>query len=156
MEYVVREAAAADTDAMLRLLPRLAAFELPPGRTAEELWHGDAELLRGWLAGEQPHCVALVATRADGDGAILGLTLSTLRPEILSGRPSAHLEVLAVADEAEGHGVGRALMQATERMLRERGALTVSLHVFARNTRARRLYERMGYSGELIRYTKPL
>jgi DNA-binding transcriptional ArsR family regulator len=43
---------------------------------------------------------------------------------------------------------------AIERDVRARGALSMSLHVFARNTRARAVYERAGYSGELMRYIK--
>jgi ribosomal protein S18 acetylase RimI-like enzyme len=36
------------------------------------------------------------------------------------------------------------------------GALTMTLHVFAANTRARGLYENTGYDGELMRYIKHL
>jgi RimJ/RimL family protein N-acetyltransferase len=38
--------------------------------------------------------------------------------------------------------------------MRKLGARSISLHVFASNSRARAVYERLGYSGELIRYIK--
>jgi ribosomal protein S18 acetylase RimI-like enzyme len=98
----------------------------------------------------------LAHVAVDANNAVLGLSLVRLREEMLSHEPSAHLEVLAVAREAEGKGIGRALIVAAENAAQERGALTMTLHVFANNTRARHVYEELGYSGEIIRYIKEL
>ncbi len=149
----IRAATAADGAAMLELLPRLADFEIPAHREPRHLYQDDEALLRRWLGGRAPECRVLVAV--DGD-ALLGLTLTTLQPEPLSHRPGAHLEVIAVAAGAEGRGVGRALMDAAESQALEEGAEFMTLHVLSANTRARALYERCGYSGELLRYIKPL
>ena len=154
MRYTIREAASHDAEAMLALLPRLAAFEVPARRVAEDLWRGDERMLRAWLAGDAPDCILRVAAGAD-DG-VLGLCLTRLRPELLSAEPSAHLEVLAVAATAEGRGIGRALIVDAEARAGERGARSMTLHVFAANERARGVYEGLGYDGELIRYIKPL
>jgi len=67
-----------------------------------------------------------------------------------------HLEVLALAKSAEGFGIATALMDEVERLARNRGAKSVTLHVFANNTKARDLYERKGFEGELIRCIKHL
>ncbi|SLN37977.1 GNAT family N-acetyltransferase [Oceanibacterium hippocampi] len=150
----VRDSGPDDLDAVLAILPRLAAFELPPKRVAEDLWRHDAALLRAKVAGERPDCHVRVAEGEDG--ALLGVAILTLRPEPMSGAPSAHLEVLAVAEGAEGRGVGRALMEATEAVAAGHGARSVTLHVFANNDRARRLYERVGYASEIHRYIKHL
>jgi ribosomal protein S18 acetylase RimI-like enzyme len=61
-----------------------------------------------------------------------------------------------VRDDAEGQGIGKALIQTIEQAVRQQGALSVTLHVFATNTRARAVYERLGYTGELMRYIKHL
>jgi ribosomal protein S18 acetylase RimI-like enzyme len=90
------------------------------------------------------------------DGTILGVAIARLREELLSHAPSAHLEALAVRDDAEGQGIGRALMQAMEQEVQAHGADSMTLHVFSTNTRARAVYERLGYAGELIRYIKHL
>jgi ribosomal protein S18 acetylase RimI-like enzyme len=45
---------------------------------------------------------------------------------------------------------------AAENAAQERGALTMTLHVFANNTCARHVYEELGYSGEILRYIKDL
>ena len=55
-----------------------------------------------------------------------------------------------------GKGIGRRLLAASEAAARERGAETMTLHVFESNRRARRLYESADYSPELLRYIKPI
>jgi ribosomal protein S18 acetylase RimI-like enzyme len=125
-----------DCEAILALFPRLASFELPNGRNPDHLWGGDAEMLRNWATAGNNDCLVHVAR--ESDGTIVGVTMVSLRPEMLSHSPSAHLEAIAVAEIAEGSGVGQALMEAAEAGARERGALSMSLHVFATNARARR------------------
>ncbi len=139
---------------MLALFPRLAAFSLPPERRPEDLWEGDADLLRRWSTGAVPQCLVYVAV--DSDARIVGVAMAQLREELLSHEPSAHLEVVAVDDRVEGQGVGRRLIEAIEQAVQARGARSLTLHVFARNTRARGVYERLGFTGELIRYVKYL
>ena len=153
MSIRVEAAEPQDCEAMLELFPRLASFELPNGRNPGHLWGGDAEMLRDWARTGKYDCLVHVAK--DSNGVIVGVTMVTLGPELLSDAPSAHLEVIAVAENAEGRGVGKALLDAAETGARERGALSMSLHVFATNARARRVYERAGYDEELIRCIKP-
>src|SRR5690349_15183143 len=154
MSYRIRPATPTDVDTILDLFPRLAAFELPANRSAEDLWRRDAELLRSWSMGQAPQCMVHVAV--DRQQAILGIAMAQLREELLSHAPSAHLEVIVVRDDAEGQGIGKALIATVEQAVREQGARSVTLHVFAANARARAVYERLGYSGELIRYIKHL
>jgi ribosomal protein S18 acetylase RimI-like enzyme len=140
-------------DAIVALMPRLAEFDLPASRNPRHLWEHDAEMFREWLRGEND---CLVHAAVDDDGKVLGFTMVSLRPELLSHEPSAHLEAIALEPAAEGRGIAQALLAEAEASARARGALTMTLHVFAVNERARRLYERAGYDGELMRYIKPL
>jgi ribosomal protein S18 acetylase RimI-like enzyme len=153
-DYKIRVATAADDEAMLALMPRLSAFQIPESRTPEHLWRDDARLLREWIGGGAEDCLVHVAEGSAG--AILGLALVSLRPELLSHEPSAHLEAIAVADGAEGKGIGQALLAAAEEDAGRNGARTMTLNVFSTNTRARQFYERSGYDGELIRYIKAI
>jgi GNAT superfamily N-acetyltransferase len=137
---------------MLELFPRLASFDLPDNRNPKHLWADDARMLTDWAAGNRDDCFVLVAK--DEEDRVLGVAIVTLKPELLSHAPSAHLEALVVADNAEGQGVGGSLLAAAEEEARQRGALSMTLHVFALNQRARKVYERAGYDGELIRYIK--
>ncbi|MEZ4455767.1 MAG: GNAT family N-acetyltransferase [Gemmatimonadales bacterium] len=150
----IREGAPADRDAVVALLPRLAAFDLPPNRVPAHLWEGDAELVRRWAAGDEPDCLVHLAVEADG--SVAGAAVTRMRPELLSHEPSAHLEALVVREGAEGRGIGGALMAAVEAGVRSRGARTLTLHVFRTNERARALYARLGFDCELLRYLKQL
>ena len=152
MAFTIRDATIDDGDAMLRLLPRLGSFDIPESRVRRHLWMHDDELLRRWLAGDADSCQVTVAVSETGE--IAGLSIVTLRPELLSLEPSAHLEAIAVADGAEGQGIGQALLQAAESRARQSGALSMSLHAFATNKRACAFYEKSGYYAELRRYTK--
>ena len=150
----IRPATPDDLDAMLAILPRLAEFKLPPNRKAVDLWQGDADTLRTWAADGSDALRVLVADH-EGTG-VVGVALVRLQPEFMSGAPSAHLEAIAVATVADGHGVGRRLLEAAEDEATRGGALSMTLHVFANNERARSVYDRSGYDGELLRYVKPL
>ena len=149
----VQEAESTDYEDLLELFPRLAAFDLPQNRNPDHLWGGDAEILKDWAAGKRDDCLVHVAKNEAGK--VLGVAMVTMRPELLSHAPSAHLEALVVAENAEGQGVGSALLASVEEEAQQRGALSMSLTVFARNQRARKVYERAGYDGELLRYIKP-
>ncbi|MEM7762744.1 MAG: N-acetyltransferase [Pseudomonadota bacterium] len=150
----VRDARIEDRAAVLELLPSLADFDLPSHRNPEHLWRGDAALVEQHLAGESESTFLLIAETASVP--VAGLALTTLKPELLSGAPSAHLEALAVSQGQRGLGLGRQLLQATQLRAKVEGAQSLTLHVFASNTRARSVYEAAGFEGELLRYTKIL
>ncbi len=152
MNYTIRDATPDEIEKIIPLLPRLADFEVPNGRDPRFLWEGDADLLRQWAQGTAPNCLVKVAV-SDNDDA-LGTAITTMREELLNHEPSAHLEVLVVDPQADGQGIGKALLRETELAVRKRGAQSLSLHVFANNKRARHVYEKMGFNGELIRYIK--
>lgn len=150
-QFAIRTADNRDGDAILAMMPRLAEFEVPATRNPEHLWKDDAKMLRRWLDGEE-ECLVHVAI--DDAQNVLGFSMVRLRSELLSKEPSAHLEAIAVDRSAEGMGVGKALLAAAENDSKALGALTMTLHVFAVNARARAVYERAGYDGELMRYIK--
>ena len=57
---------------------------------------------------------------------------------------TAHVHDIAVLPEAQGGGVGKALMERFEEVLRERGVKSYGLEVMAGNDAARAFYERLG------------
>ena len=152
MQFTIREATSDDLPKMRPLFPRLANFELPAHRNSDDLWQGDLELLERWERGEAPACFVLVAV--DETAQVLGVSMTSMREEFMSHEPSAHLEVLSVADGAEGYGIGGTLIEKTEAIAKERGALSITLHVFGNNKRARGLYKHVGFDEELIRCIK--
>ena len=96
----------------------------------------------------------LVATDAH-DNAI-AVAMYTLKPELLSSAPSAHLEAIAVHPEHARNGIARQLIDACSGGARRQGATCMSLNVFSSNVRARALYKACGFDEELVRCYKPL
>ena len=154
MNYIntYRPAEPDDYDALLKLLPQLADFDIPVRRFANNLWEGDAQLLKSVLDRETQVTFAEVAV--DSSNQIAGLILVTMRDEILSHEPSAHLEAIVVSPSARGQGLGRRLLQRAEDRVKELGAKTLTLHVFANNQRARSLYRSHGFDEEMLRCIK--
>lgn len=153
MDYSIRAGTPADAPKIIALLPRLADFEVPTNRNPDHLWQGDCTLVEQWANGDRPEVDVAVAV---SDNKVVGIAVISAKKEMLSGEPSVHLESLAIDSTAEGKGVGAALMRETESIAMKRGARSISLHVFAANSRARALYEKSGFDGELLRYYKPL
>ena len=142
-----------DVDGIVSIMPRLADFKVPENRNPDHLWQGDLQLLNEWAAGNRNDVDVCVASTVD---KVVGVAMCSARKELLSSEPSVHLEVLALAKSAEGFGIATALTDEVERLARNRGAKSVTLHVFANNTKARALYERKGFESELIRCIKHL
>ena len=91
---------------------------------------------------------ALVLVGVDDDGTVLGGITYVGRPGPLASidRPDqAELRMLAVAPEAQGRGVGTALVQACLHQAHAEAKREVMLHTAASMRRAQRLYERLGF-----------
>ncbi|WP_035804956.1 GNAT family N-acetyltransferase [Kitasatospora mediocidica] len=132
-------------------------FPLAAHRILADLVRGGAAL--GWLDPPSPDEVAalltdvLAATR-DGDGALraayrdgrlvgLGYWLRYSRP---THRPHADLEKLAVAGDAHGHGIGRALTAALIADARTAGIEVLTLDARGDNANALHLYRSLGFT----------
>ena len=153
MAITIRPAVPADRAFVVGLAERLANFDPAPWRTRSELVAGDRRALEGWFDAPGEGEAMLIA---EIDGMPSGCAYLLGAIDYFTGDSHGHLSVLAVSDEAEGRGVGSALLDACESWARARGSDRLTLHAMVANTRARHLYERRGYVGELIRYVKLL
>ncbi|MEO6546729.1 MAG: GNAT family N-acetyltransferase, partial [Ferruginibacter sp.] len=68
----------------------------------------------------------------------------------------AHIADVIVAPEGSGKGIGALLMEKAEEWARSQGYHWLTLSVFAQNTRARELYERLGFGPDIMKYVKSL
>jgi len=157
-DFKIRNAVFGDIESIIALLPRLADFEIPEGREADELWAGDQAMMLAWANAEREDISVFVATANDTNGkdSIVGLSAVSWRNDVHSGKSSAHLEVLALDKAVEGQGLGRRLLETAEQHAIENNASSITLHVYAVNGRARKLYEKIGFEVEVIRYNKNL
>jgi ribosomal protein S18 acetylase RimI-like enzyme len=131
----VRRAGAEDAADIARLLRdfNLEYDEPTPG--VEELTRRIGRLLE---ADE----IAVLLAGAGPDG----LSLFRFRPGIWSAGAETYLQELYVVPALRRRGIGRALLEATIELARERGADGIDLNTGETDTGARALYESMGFS----------
>ena len=104
------------------------------------------------VAGRADRTTVLVAVEG---GRILGTNTLELDRRVDEGDDhregrrlppeEAHIRMLAVAPDAQGRGIGRALMDEAIRIARDRGKTVMSLNTTERMTVAQRMYEAMGF-----------
>lgn len=94
---------------------------------------------------DDPHEIMLCAVR---DGKILGLARTVMRGNagdaVTLSRVRAVMEELAVLPQAQGMGIGTALLYASEAEAKRRGAEFLELMVWSFNKSAMRFYESAG------------
>ena len=138
---------------MLDLADRLVSFDVPAWRPKAELIEGDRRALEEWFdIPKQDEAMYI----AELDGRPAGCAYLVTLIDYFNQRPHAHLSVLAVSKEAEGNGVGSALLDRSVAWAKERSSDRLTLSALVTNARARELYERKGFGGEYIRYVLPL
>ena len=152
---MIRPAVASDRSFVLNLASRLVdGFDAPRHRTKPELIEGDRRALEAWFDNPSKEGEAMLIAELDGQPAGVAYLVTLI--DYFIERPHAHLSVLAVEKQAEGKGVGSALLEACQQWARSRGSDRLTLSALVTNNRARALYERKGFGGEYIRYVLPL
>lgn len=133
------------------------SLRMLPDRTASPR---DPETFRAYFEQMSPasllNAPGSVAFVGELQGVVAGVISAHLDVDYFTNHPRLYVDTLAVADAAEGRGVGRALMAFIEDKGKEMGCREVVLDVFANNERAREFYERCGYTADHVRMAKPL
>ena len=153
MSVTIRKSDPKDTEAIFSLLPRLADFPLPEGRSPEDIIRKTASLVAEALQGSSGDAELLVAAE---DQTVIGFVLLQTRNDFFTGEPHGYVADLAVKKEVEGRGVGRLLLEASEHWARRRGYRRIVLHALSGNERAKGIYEKFGFKQDTIQYAKML
>ena len=137
----VRHAVVDDAEAIERVRTdtwRAAYRGLMPDALLDGLGY-DATRRRAIMGALPPHQFALVA---EVDGTVVGFCLGgrSRTTDPFGGEVYA----IYVLPEQQGHGVGRALLQAGAKELVDRGFPAMIVWVLRENAPSRRFYERMG------------
>ena len=156
MDVRIRKARKADLDAVVALIPRLRSFGSQWLRPADSLDRAEAEAIAHAVTSPPEGGVVLIAESPAIVGRVAGFAFAETSVDYFTREKHGHLAIIAVHAEAEGMGVGRKLLQAVEAWSTRRGYRFITLNVFAENERARRVYERAGYSQDTIRYAKEI
>lgn len=146
----VRPARAGDADFILGLVPRFVDFDLPSWRSRTEIARLFADEVRAALDDG-----AEIVIAEDETGEPLGF-IHVHRQTDLSGCVRAHIGDIAVAELAEGRGVGRALITQAEHWALQRGYGLLGLTALAGNERARQIYKHLGFVEDTVTLVKPV
>jgi len=137
MSSSIRNATAADLDALVRLLGVLFSIEADFRADPARQRRGLEQML------EDPERRAVLV--AERGGAVIGMATAQLVISTAEGAPSAVVEDVVIEAAERGRGAGRALLEAIEAWARSRGATRMQLLADRENVAALRFYERMGW-----------
>lgn len=158
----IRPAIPSDESFLVDLIPRLRAFGPGPLRPPEAMDRAEQDAVRSALASPSSETLLLVAEIVGATSRVgptpmrAGLALGEAHTDYFTGEQHGHLAILAVAEAAEGKGVGQSLMVAVEEWARDRGYRFLTLNVFDGNHRAKAIYAKAGYRPDAVKYLKEL
>ena len=138
----VVEADLEDEGQVARLFVILDAYARGPGGQNAPLLPEARENL-GPLLRSHPMAFVLFGRLA---GEIVGAAVCVWTVGTFTGRFGLNLHDFSVLPEAQGRGVGTALLEEMQRRAEARGASKLTLEVVGTNAAAQRLYERFGFA----------
>ena len=153
VETVVRDYRTSDRSAILGLSERFTEFELPSWRAKREVDEANREAIAAALDATAARSVVLVADR---NGAFAGFIHLLAKTDYFTKEDVGYVADIAVHPDHEGVGVAGRLLEAGQAWAKGQGLKTLTLQVFDGNDRAARLYEKHGFTREVVQYTKSL
>jgi GNAT superfamily N-acetyltransferase len=148
-EITLRPGTAEDVPSLLSLMDAVLAWLVTHGRS--EQWGTTPFSQVPGFSARVAHWVAQgVITVAERDGRCVGVLAAapTTPPRVPAGMvPEGSMFVYTVLSDrgSEGRGVGRALLNAAERLATERGCPAVALDHWAGSAELARIYDDYGY-----------
>jgi ribosomal protein S18 acetylase RimI-like enzyme len=150
----IRPADAGDDAFILSLVERFVGFDLPKWRKKSECAAGIRRDIKQALENLPPGEAVFIAEDARGER--VGFMRLQKTRDFFSGKPNCHISDLAVAHGHDGQGIGGALLDHAQAWAKKQRCSLLTLAVFPGNTRARALYERVGFGEDLLRMAKHL
>jgi ribosomal protein S18 acetylase RimI-like enzyme len=151
---IIRHATRDDTDFILSLVPRFVAFELPKGRRKRDCIATIHTDIDNALRNVPPSERFFISENAQGERT--GFLRVQVQRDFFTESRNCHVSDLAVAPSHDGHGIGGALLDHACAWAKANRCKRLTLSVFPGNARARALYERHGFTLDLLRMTRPL
>lgn len=150
----LRPFAPSDVNFIESLIPRFSEFDLPAWRQRDEIDNTNLASLKKAMDTPEPGSAIFIAE--DEAGKRAGFLHLQTQTDYFNGEKIAYISDLAVDSAFEGQGIGRTLLDKAEDWAREQNCSLLTLYVFSNNSRARKIYEKLGFNEEVTKYVKPL
>jgi len=152
----IRKALPNDADFIAAHAHRLLNFNLPGWRANEKdkMMQADINHITNALIKDDPDDCVFIAM--DAENKACGFIRVAIHQDYYTGENHAHVNDVVVTGEAEGKGVGKALLQKADEWAMNKKARWITLNVFEENKHARAVYEKQGYHVEWIKYLKQI
>ncbi len=154
MTIHIRIFKSSDSKFISSLVTRFSEFDLPEWRVMNEIDDTNRILLQ--KAMEQPEPDSIIFVAEDEKGRLAGFIHLQTQTDYFNGEKHGYISDLAVDKFFEGQGIGRILMGKAEEWTLQKGYRLLTLHVFAGNRHAQHVYEKHGFSQEIIKYAKAI
>jgi ribosomal protein S18 acetylase RimI-like enzyme len=154
MNIHIRPFIFSDINFIESLIPRFSEFDLPAWRQRDEINNTNLASLK--KAMEMPEPGSMIYIAEDETGKRAGFLHLQTQTDYFNGKKVGYISDLAVDSYFEGQGIGRILLDKAEEWSRAEGCHLISLYVFSNNSRARKIYEKLGFKEEITKYIKPL
>ena len=153
-EIRIREGSAADLERLETMWIDFYETQLQQGMFVRISRDG----FQQWVAGIRPilgrfACLFLVEHGQDLVGFLAGKTRAL--PSYFGGSAVGFISEVYVRENSRKHGAGSKLVVAATRWFREHGIKRLELQVLPQNLSARRVYQKLGWTEELIQMVLP-
>jgi ribosomal protein S18 acetylase RimI-like enzyme len=154
MNIHIRPFNSLDVNFIESLIPRFSEFDLPAWRQRDEIDSTNLASLKKAMETPEPDSTIYIAE--DESGKPAGFLHLQIQTDYFNGEKVGYISDIAVDSSFEGQGIGRILLAKAEEWARAEGCHLLSLYVFSSNSRARKIYEKLGFNEEVTKYVKPL
>jgi ribosomal protein S18 acetylase RimI-like enzyme len=154
MNILIRPFTPSDINFIESLIPRFSEFDLPAWRQRDEIDNTNLDSMKKAMETPEPGSAIYIAE--DDTGKRAGFVHLQAQTDYFNGEKIAYISDIAVDSSFEGQGIGRILLGKAEEWARAEGCHLLSLYVFSNNSRARKIYEKLGFNEEVTKYVKPL
>jgi ribosomal protein S18 acetylase RimI-like enzyme len=154
MTIHLRSFTPSDKNFIESLVPRFSEFDLPEWRQRDEINNANFISLKKAMETPEPGSIIFIAEdEMEKRAGFLHLQTQT---DYFNGQKIAYISDIAVDSSFEGQGIGRILLNKAEEWANEQSCSLLTLYVFSNNSRARKVYEKLGFNEEIIKYVKPI
>ena len=154
MDIHIRQFISSDKEFIESLIPRFSEFDLPVWRQRNEIDDTNSASLKKAMEEPEPDSAIFIAEDETGNRA--GFIHLQVQIDYFNTERVGYISDLAVNLSFEGNGIGRMLINKAEEWALKNNCRMLSLYVFSNNSKARRVYERLGFQEEVSKYIKPL